>query len=270
MHKTIPNMKTNTALIVLLAFVVSCNGGSQSDSKVEEVITTKSVQTASTSGDTVQNNIEEESEVVAATDSVVAEPQPTIPEAYSKFNLDLLDSATADLYDDQDTSAAEDFAYEPEPAGADGNKYKTAFQTGVSFANHIHKRHHISDSLRSSLSHFSEMILNNEQKGDPSAAAIMMAGKYFKMLQICAERNTDEKRLKQGIDGLDNLRSYINEALQSNKDVSTNLLLQKISEKALSIRNTYEKCNTDYTGQADKYRSLADTIGVMQKNLFVE
>lgn len=269
MRKTILNMKTKTALIVLLAFSVACNrSGSNTDTQEKEETVSKTMQATATIGDSMQVEDNEE-QVVADTITIVTAPQPTIPEAYSKFNLDMLDSATAALYDDVDTAATEDVDDEPETAITESNKYQMAFQAGVSFAKHIHKKHRSHDSI-STIDRFSATILNNEQRGDASAAAIMMAGKYFKMLQICAERNTDEKRLKQGIDGLDNLRSYINEALQTNKDVSTNLLLQKISEKAISIRNTYEKCNTDYTGQNDKYRSLVDTIGIMQKNLFIE
>ena len=240
---------------MLLALAVSCSQSGSQDSSSEPVLKASSEVTMDAAAPTVgtmQAESVNESDTVTVVDSVI----PTVPEAYSKFNLDLIDDDS--VADAETDSTAEEVI----PDTTDSNKYRQAYHTGISFGA-VRKS-------RSTKEHFSDIILQNEQKGDASSAAIMVAGKYFKMLQMFADKNKDEKRLKQAIDGLDNLRGYINEALQSNKDVSTNILLQKISDNAMACRSVYEKCNADYDGQTDKYRALADTIHVMQKNLFAE
>ncbi len=238
----------------MLAFVVSCSQKStQTEGNVSRAIESEeSPVTMSLSADPTPT--EQESE----TYTIVKIQEPiTIPEAYSKFNLDIIDDDSL-VSADNDPIAVEDIITD----STDSNKYRQAYRTGISFGA-VRKG-------RPNNEKFSEIILQNEQKGDASSAAIMVAGKYFKMLQMFADKTKDEKRLKQAIDGLDNLRGYINEALQSNKDVSTNILLQKISDNAIACRTVYEKCNADYDGQTDKYRALADTIRIMQKNLFAE
>lgn len=238
----------------MLAFVVSCSQKStQTEGNVSMAIESKeSPVTMSVSA--APTPTEQESE----TDTIVEIQEPiTVPEAYSKFNLDIIDDDSL-VSADNDTIAVEDIITD----STDSNKYRQAYRTGISFGA-VRKG-------RPNNEKFSEIILQNEQKGDASSAAIMVAGKYFKMLQMFADKTKDEKRLKQAIDGLDNLRGYINEALQSNKDVSTNILLQKISDNAIACRTVYEKCNADYDGQTDKYRALADTIRIMQTNLFAE
>ena len=212
-----------------------------------EIITTSNTTTSTMNIESV-----EESDSAISAPST---PEPSIPEAYSKYNLNLID-------DDSIVSNNVDTTGIVTIDTSDSNKYRLAFKTGMSFGA-VHKS-------RPTNEQFSDIILKNEQKGDASSAAIMMAGKYFKMLQICADKNADEKRLKQAVDGLENLRNYINDALQSNKDVNTNLILQKISENTLACRSVYEKCNEDYNGESDKYRILADTIRIMQKNLFAD
>lgn len=240
-------MKTKIAFILLLAIAASCSqsGTKGEESTTAEIITTSTLQTNSV-------EIESEEEIDTA-DSTPPAPEPTIPEAYSKYNLDLIDADSVELNDTDTTNIVTIDT-------TDSNKYRQAFKTGMSFGA-VHKS-------RPNKEQFSDIILKNEQKGDASSAAIMIAGKYFKMLQMCADKNTDEKRIKQAVDGLENLRKYINEALQSNKDVNTNLILQKISDNTLACRSVYEKCNEDYNGETDKYRILADTIRIMQKNLF--
>ena len=253
MRKTTNTMKTKPFLIILLALAVSCGSSSNQENSAEILPNVSSTMSTETSE---PSTTEPEPQEEPLTEEVV-ETDPTIPEAYSKFNLDIIDSDSL-FADDTDTVSAEIALADT----TDSNQYRKAFKTGISFG--AAPRQHPTRER------FKEIILKNEQKGDASSAAIMIAGKYFKMLQICADSNTDERRLKQAIDGLDNLRNYINEALQSNKDVSTNLILQKISENAIACRTVFEKCNEEYNGQADKYRNLADTISIMQKNLFVD
>lgn len=240
---------------MLLALAVSCSQSGSQETSSEPVLKASEVtmEAAAPTVGTMQAETIQESDTVVVADTVM----PTVPEAYSKFNLDLIDDDSV-AEADADSTAEEEVI----PDTTDSNKYRQAYHTGISFGA-VRKS-------RSTKEHFSDIILQNEQKGDASSAAIMVAGKYFKMLQMFADKNKDEKRLKQAIDGLDNLRGYINEALQSNKDVSTNILLQKISDNAMACRSVYEKCNADYDGQTDKYRALADTIHVMQKNLFAE
>lgn len=242
-------MKTRIAFILLLAFAASCSqsGTNGEESTMAEIITTSSSKTSTMEIASVE-------EFDSALNAPAA-PEPPIPEAYSKYNLDLID-------DDSIVSNDVDTTDIVTVDTTDSNKYRQAYKTGISFGA-VHKS-------RPTNEQFSDIILKNEQKGDASSAAIMMAGKYFKMLQICADKNTDEKRLKQAVDGLENLRNYINDALQSNKDVNTNLILQKISDNTLACRSVYEKCNEDYNGESDKYRILADTIRIMQKNLFAD
>ncbi|MBR6176685.1 MAG: hypothetical protein IKQ70_02230 [Bacteroidales bacterium] len=242
-------MKTRITFILLLALAASCSqsGTNSEESSMAEIITTSNTTTSTMNIESV-----EESDSAISAPST---PEPSIPEAYSKYNLNLID-------DDSIVSNNVDTTGIVTIDTSDSNKYRLAFKTGMSFGA-VHKS-------RPTNEQFSDIILKNEQKGDASSAAIMMAGKYFKMLQICADKNADEKRLKQAVDGLENLRNYINDALQSNKDVNTNLILQKISENTLACRSVYEKCNEDYNGESDKYRILADTIRIMQKNLFAD
>ncbi len=238
----------------MLAFVVSCSQKS-TQTEGEVCMTIKSEESPVTMS---VSSAPQPTEQAPETDTIVViQETVTVPEAYSKFNLDIIDDDSLTSADN-DTIAVDDVI----PDSTDSNKYRQAYRTGISFGA-VRKGYQNKEK-------FSEIILQNEQKGDASSAAIMMAGKYFKMLQMFADKTKDEKRLKQAIDGLDNLRGYINEALQSNKDVSTNILLQKISDNAMACRTVYEKCNADYDGQTDKYRALADTISIMQKNLFAE
>ena len=254
MRKTTNTMKTKPFFIILLALAVSCSSNSSQESTAEIITKSSSSMSTAASEPITEDTASQEEEPI---EEEVPVADPTIPEAYSKFNLDIIDSDSL-FADDTDTVSTEI----AEADTTDSNQYRRAYKTGISFGA-AHREHPTRER-------FKEIILRNEQKGDASSAAIMIAGKYFKMLQMCADRNTDERRLKQAIDGLENLRNYINEALQSNKDVSTNLILQKISDNTLACRAVFEKCNEEYNGQADKYRNLADTISIMQKNLFVD
>lgn len=256
MRKTTNTMKTKTVFLILLAIAVSCSSNNNQET-ADEIIPKASSTVSVTASDTSTSGTETEAEEEPIA-SVIPEADSTIPEAYSKFNLDIIDADSL-FTDDADTLSADIELVD----STDNNQYRKAFKTGISFGS-AHREHH------STRERFKEIILKNEQKGDASSAAIMIAGKYFKMIQRCADRNIDERRLKEAIDGLENLRNYINEALQSNKDVSTNLILQKISDNTIACRTVFEKCNEEYNGQADKYRNLADTISIMQKNLFAD
>lgn len=243
-------MKPAFALLPLCVFAVACSSSSQqsndtsADYANDIVSKTVSAQNVSTVDTTIK-----ESET---------EPIAELPEAYSRFKLDALDTATIAI---TDTVIMTEEVIVPDETPKDTNIFRSAFNAGASFAAPA-----MNDStLKSS---FSNILLKAEQNGNPSSAAIMMAGKYFKTLQICAQNNRNEVALKQGIDGLDNLTAYLNDAMQSNHDIKTNLLLQKIIEKANLCRTMYQKCNEENSASADKYRPLADTLSVIQNGIF--
>jgi hypothetical protein len=211
-------------------------------------------ETASTPKEMSATSAPAQSEVTQTTDTAkAAVPEAQLPEAYSKYNLNMLDSAISSADIDTLTATASE-----NTEIADSNKYKMAYQTGQSFAS------------KPPTNLFADLVLKAEQEGDASAAAIMMAGKYFKLLEIFAGEKFDEKKLKQGIDGLENLKKYTNEAMQSTKDINTNIILQKIVENTTQCRAIYEKCNEEYSGQTDKYQQLTAAIKDFQKNLVAE
>lgn len=242
-------MKARLLIIPLLALSVSCSSNSGSKSTVEQAAETSS---APKEMSAASAQTQEEAEQITGTDTAAATEAP-LPEAYSKYNLNLLDTAiAASGADTLSATASEDTEI------ADSNKYKMAYETGMSFAS------------KPPTNLFADLVLKAEQQGDASSAAIMMAGKYFKLLEIFASEQFDEKKLKQGIDGLENLKKYVNDAMQSTKDISTNIILQKIVENTTQCRAIYEKCNEEYSGQTDKYQQLTTAIKDFQQNLVTE
>ena len=241
-------MKAKLSIILLLVLSVSCSSNSSQSSVDKVAETASSPKEMSATSSPAQAGAAQITDT--ATEAVTEAP---LPEAYSKYNLNMLDSAisSADV-DTLTTTASENTEI------ADSNKYKMAYETGQSFAS------------KPSTNLFADLVLKAEQQGDASAAAIMMAGKYFKLLEIFAGEKFDEKKLKQGIDGLENLKKYVNEAMQSTKDISTNIILQKIVENTTQCRAIYEKCNEEYSGQTDKYQQLTTAIKDFQQNLVTE
>ena len=109
----------------MLAFVVSCSQKStQTEGNVSMAIESKeSPVTMSVSA--APTPTEQESE----TDTIVEIQEPiTVPEAYSKFNLDIIDDDSL-VSADNDTIAVEDIITD----STDSNKYRQAYRSGISF-----------------------------------------------------------------------------------------------------------------------------------------
>lgn len=243
-------MKAKLSIIILLLLAVSCGSKSSDSSSTAEIVTKQSSKEMSAAS---TETVAEDTEICDTIATTGASEEAPLPEAYSKYNLNMLDSALSSADIDTLTATASE-----NTEIADSNKYKMAYQTGQSFAS------------KPPTNLFADLVLKAEQQGDASAAAIMMAGKYFKLLEIFAGEKFDEKKLKQGIDGLENLKKYTNEAMQSTKDINTNIILQKIVENTTQCRAIYEKCNEEYSGQTDKYQQLTTAIKDFQQNLVTE
>ncbi|MCQ2974338.1 MAG: hypothetical protein MJ211_05950 [Bacteroidales bacterium] len=261
-------MNKNYILIVALALLFSaCNKKQAKQSNKTALKTTMSTMKIS---NIETNNIDEEDYVdtiLNYTDNFAE----NIPEAISKYDIYFwnTDSAVIDNSEDKLTEIS------------NNNQNNAAIQTGANFATAFSlKNDSLSEKVINNLSKFGKKInfkvdtlfhrhldsvfiktiYENENNGNSSIAAMMMAGNYFKMLQHCAKNNLNDIKLQRGIEHINHLTDYINNALQSTEDLKTNIYLQKLKTTADSCKILYQQCNENYNGEGIKYQPLIDLI----------
>jgi len=110
---------------------------------------------------------------------------------------------------------------------------------------------------------FSQCVARADSDNEHGMAAVMVSGYYFGNLsKVLRNVNPDtqlpdEKTVSMAISRIENLKKYLNQALTSEKDVNTTMLLQDIQARADSITKDYG--NLPFASQ-DKFKELSADI----------
>lgn len=151
-------------------------------------------------------------------------------------------------------------------------KSRDAFYAGRRFSTIIYNGKTSDSTVSDSSSAFLDFINQQEDNGDVAVTPFVVAGNYFQMLAEVAKNknpetgNIDEKTLKKGIEATDGLKNYINASLQESSDIKLNVMLQKISQYADSVKNTYFFC----TQQQDenRYQKFYELLQSIENDVF--
>ena len=185
---------------------------------------------------------------------------------YKSYKMEFWDSINPRLY-----PRTNPVTHEQQPQRG---KSRDAFSAGRRFSAIIYTLQNNDSATNDTSSAFLQLIAQDTKEHDVSVTPFVVAGNYFQMLtEVVQNKNPqtgriDEKTLKKGIDAIDGLKNYINATLQESQDINLNVMLQKMSHYADSIKSTYHFCSQQQ--DPNNYQKLHQLLQSIETDIFSE